>query len=91
MKILRLISRWISLYLLVGIFFVALFWEENLKVNLFFHKIIAVAILLSFCYLIIQWVNHHKENFLVSQDYRIQDTPQLRNHFKDHNDVSEKQ
>jgi hypothetical protein len=91
MKILRLISRWISLYLLVGIFFVALFWEENLKVNLFFHKIIAIGLLLLFGLLTVRWVDHHKENFLVSQDYRIQDTPQLRNHFEDHNDIPEKQ
>jgi hypothetical protein len=90
MKILHSLYRWVTLYFLVGIFFVALFWEENLQIDSFSHTLLAIGILLSFGYFLLRWVNHHETNFLVSQKYIPQSGHAWMHHFSEKINFSEK-
>lgn len=61
--------RWGTLYILVGVFIAAYFWEENFNINPSDHKLLAIGMLFGFGFLLNRWVAHHKTNFLVSQFY----------------------
>ncbi|MCE5209405.1 MAG: hypothetical protein LLG42_13970 [Chloroflexi bacterium] len=70
MNIIRSLYRWGTLYILVGVFMGALFWEENLNTKPGDHTLLAFGIVFGFGFLLNRWITHHEANFLVSQFYQ---------------------
>lgn len=71
MKLLISLSRWATLLILTALFIAAFSWEENLNLSSTNHDLLAIAILVSFFWLVCQWIRHHESNFLVSKDFEI--------------------
>lgn len=90
MKTLRHFLLWVPPILLAGIFLGGLFWEENLKVNLVDHKLIAISFLLVFFYLLNRWIDLSEKNYLASKHLEKDSHHYQEIHFLDKDCPAEK-
>lgn len=61
--------RWLTFYLLVALMIGAFIWQEKLSISLTNHELIEIGLLLIFFFIASLWINHHEENFLVSNEW----------------------
>ncbi len=80
MKIFRSLAQWASLYILIGIFLAVFFWEENLQTDPVTHQMLAIGLLIGFFFLVNIWIEHHQQNFLVSQLHETLDEDRSASH-----------
>jgi hypothetical protein len=77
MNFFRSLYRWGYLYVLVGFLVGVIFWEENLNITPGEHKLLAIAVLICFGFIINRWISRHETNFLVSQFYAPQSNQKM--------------
>jgi len=63
----RKLTRWGGLYIIVLLWIGGLYWEQNLAISQTAHDALACVILISMGALVNKWVHSHASNFLALQ------------------------